>query len=132
MKTEDVELVESNEIMSFRKMVKPEDLNAANCLFGGEMMKWLDEAAAIYVICKLKTTNIVTLKVSELIFKNPGYQGDVVEFYCSTSRIGKTSYTVAISARTKEICKPSRDIVTAELVFVKIDEDGNPTPHGLK
>jgi len=121
--------IDTKEVMSFRKMVKPEDLNAANRLFGGELMKWLDEAAALYAFCQLKTKNLVTLKVSELLFKNPGYQADVVEFFCKTVKSGKTSFTVAVTARTKEIDHPARDIVTAELVFVTLDEQGKPTPH---
>jgi len=121
-----------NEIMSFRKMVKPEDLNPSNRLFGGEIMRWLDEAAAMYAACQLKTNKIVTIKVSELLFKSPGYQGDVVEFFCKTIRVGKSSFTVGVTAKTKEIDTPSREIVTAELVFVTIDENGKPTPHNLK
>jgi acyl-CoA hydrolase len=121
-----------NEIMSFRKMVKPEDLNPSNRLFGGEIMRWLDEAAAMYAACQLKTNKIVTIKVSELLFKSPGYQGDVVEFFCKTIRVGKSSFTVGVTAKTKEIDTPSREIVTAELVFVSIDENGKPTPHNLK
>jgi len=121
-----------NEVMSFRKMVKPEDLNPANCLFGGEIMRWLDEAAAMYAICQLKTKRMVTLKVSELLFKNPGYQGDVVEFFCKTVKVGKSSFTVGVTAKTKEIDKPSREIVTAELVFVTINEFGKPRHHNFK
>ena len=119
-------------VMSFRKIVKPGDLNPANCLFGGQMMKWLDEAAAIYATCQLKTKQIVTKRVSDLIFENPAYQGDIIEFFCSMKRYGRTSFTVEVLARTKELDGPSRHIVTADVVFVSVDNNGKSTPHRYK
>jgi acyl-CoA hydrolase len=120
-----------DEVMSFRKIVKPGDLNPANRLFGGQMMKWLDEAAGIYAACQLKTTKMVTLKVSELLFQSPGLQGDIIEFFCETTKFGTSSFTVRVAARTREFERPGRDIVTAELIFVTIDGDGKPIPHNF-
>ena len=95
-------------------------------------MKWLDEAAAIYAACQLRTTRLVTKCVSSLTFDNPAYQGDIVEFYCETERVGKTSFTVKVRARTKELgCAAARNIVTAKIIFVSIGEDGKPVPHVL-
>ena len=37
-------------VMTFRRLVKPEDLNPANFLFGGRIMEWADEAGALYAI----------------------------------------------------------------------------------
>ena len=36
-----------------RKWVRPEDLNANGTLFGGSLLKWIDEEAAIYAILQL-------------------------------------------------------------------------------
>ena len=33
-----------------RKWVKPEDLNANGTLFGGSLLRWIDEEAAIYAL----------------------------------------------------------------------------------
>ena len=33
-----------------RKWVKPEDLNPNGTLFGGSLLRWIDEEAAIYAI----------------------------------------------------------------------------------
>jgi len=118
-------------MMSFRKIIKPEYLNSANRLFGGELMKWLDEAAALYAICQLKTKKLVTLKVSELLFKNPCYQGDILEFYTETKNVGKTSFAVKVTAQTKPLDGDPIVIVTAELVFVTVDDLGKPISHIL-
>ncbi len=36
-----------------RKWIKPEDLNPNGTLFGGSLLKWIDEEAAIYAIVQL-------------------------------------------------------------------------------
>ena len=36
-----------------RKLVKPSDLNPRRTLFGGQVLKWIDEEAAIFAICQL-------------------------------------------------------------------------------
>ena len=43
-----------------RKLIKPEDLNANNTLFGGKLLLWIDEEAAIFAMCKLDTKKLVT------------------------------------------------------------------------
>ena len=43
-----------------RKWIKPEDLNPNGSLFGGSLLKWIDEEAAIYAICQLENSNVVT------------------------------------------------------------------------
>lgn len=99
-------------------------------------MEWLDEAAAIYASCKLDTDQLVTLKVSELLFQNPGHQGDIIEFFCHTEAVGNSSFTVKVTAKTKPLSSgPYADpkhIVTASLVFVTIDHEGRTVPHNYK
>jgi len=38
-----------------RKLIKPEDLNGRNTLFGGGLLAWIDEECAIYCACQMKT-----------------------------------------------------------------------------
>jgi len=122
-------------VTTFRKLVMPKDLNPANRLFGGQMMSWIDEAAALYVMCFAKTKNLVTLKVSEVIFKEPVEQGDFLIFEASTKEIGTTSISVSIEVYKKDIQdKDSKKLVCfCGMVFVTIDpETGKKTPHGIK
>lgn len=114
--------MENKSIISFRKLVMQEDLNASNTLFGGKMMAFIDEAASLYVMCQLKTPNIVTLKVSELLFKVPVLLGDFLEFEASTIHFGKTSISVKINVYKKELESDSQTLVTeCSLVFVAVD-----------
>ena len=44
-----------------RKLIKPEDLNAGGSLFGGQLLRWIDEEAAIYAMCQLDNNKVITL-----------------------------------------------------------------------
>jgi len=51
-----------------RKLIKPGDLNANNTLFGGQLLKWIDEEAGIYAMTKLNNHRVVTKYMSEINF----------------------------------------------------------------
>jgi acyl-CoA hydrolase len=53
-----------------RKWVEPEDLNANGTLFGGSLLRWIDEEAAIYAIVQLGNQRAVTKYMSEILL-NP-------------------------------------------------------------
>jgi acyl-CoA hydrolase len=124
-------------VTTFRKLVKPKDLNPANRLFGGQMMAWLDEAAALFVMCKTGSSNIVTLKVSEVLFEEPVKSGDFLSFDAVVESKGRTSITIGLQVWKKEF-KNNKTIVEhtsvckCSMVFVTIDpETGKPIPHGI-
>lgn len=101
------------------------DLGVHDNLFGGTMMGWLDEAAACYACLECNTPNMVTLKVSEIVFKHPIKVGDIVNITCDTINIGRTSITVGVEIKRHRAKESSGLIVaTAELIFVRIDGDG--------
>lgn len=111
-----------------RKWVKPEDLNPNGTLFGGSLLKWIDEEAAIYAICQLDNKRVVTKYMSEINFLSSAKQGDIIELGITATKFGTTSITLCCEVRNK-ITRNS--ILTIDkIVFVNIDEDFNPVPHG--
>lgn len=111
-----------------RKWVKPEDLNPNGTLFGGTLLRWIDEEAVIYAIIQLGNPRVVTKFVSEINFVSSARQGDIIELGIKATSFGRTSITLTCEVRNK-ITKKS--ILTIErLVFVNVDEDGNSIPHG--
>ena len=111
-----------------RKLIKPEDLNAGGSLFGGTLLSWIDEEAAIYVMCQLETKNIVTKYMSEINFVRPAHNGDIVEIGLETIAFGNTSITIKCIARIKQT---QEIIITIDnIVFVHLDENLKPSPHG--
>jgi len=111
-----------------RKWVKPEDLNPNGTLFGGRLMAWIDEEAALYTNIQLENPRIVTKFISEINFTSSAKQGDIIELGMKVVKFGKTSITLNCEARNK---MTRQTILTVEnIVMVNLDEDGNPTPHG--
>ena len=83
-----------------RKLVTPADLNPRGTLHGGQLMKWIDEEGGIHAALELQTGLIVTKFISEIDFKFPVLEGDVVEIGMQTLSIGKTSVTIACDVRS--------------------------------
>ena len=112
-----------------RKLIKPEDLNARNTLFGGALLRWIDEEAGIYAMTKLNSKNVVTKFMSEINFVSSAKQSDIVEIGLKFQKVGRTSITFSCEVRnvfTKQI------IITIDtIVFVRVDRRGNPKPHGM-
>lgn len=112
-----------------RKLVKPEDLNPRNTLFGGRLLAWIDEECAIYASCQLGTSSIVTKFMSEINFLRPAYCGDVIELGVETAAVGMTSITLRCEVREKV---SQESIITVErVVFVTLDAQGRPVRHRL-
>jgi len=110
-----------------RKLIKPTDLNAHGTLFGGSVLAWVDEEAAIYVICQLGKGNIVTKFMSEINFVSSAKLGDIIEIGMETVNFGRTSITVRCEVRQKFTHKTIISI--DKIVFVHMGEDGKPAPH---
>ena len=110
-----------------RKWVKPEDLNAHGTLFGGRILTWIDEEAAIYTIIQLGTNGCVTKYMSEINLISSAKQGDIIELGIKATSFGHTSITLACQVRNKIT---QRVIVTVDkIVFVSLDEHGKPVAH---
>jgi len=111
-----------------RKWVKPEDLNAHGTLFGGSLLSWIDEEAAIYSIIQLGTNGCVTKYMSEINFINSAKQGDIIELGIKAIHFGRTSISLTCEVRNKITLKT---ILTIDkIVFVSVDANGMPFPHG--
>lgn len=111
-----------------RKWVKPEDLNPNGTLFGGSLLKWIDEEAAIYAIIQLESQSVVTKLISEINFVSSARQGDIIELGLTATDFGRSSITLRCEVRNKITRK---SILTIDrLVFVNLGADGLPAPHG--
>ncbi|HAD95890.1 MAG TPA: acyl-CoA thioesterase [Cryomorphaceae bacterium] len=111
-----------------RKWVKPEDLNPNETLFGGSLLKWIDEEAVIYAIIQLENPKVVTKLISEINFITAPVQGDIIEMGLIATHFGKSSLTLRCEVRNKLTREPILSI--DRLVFVNLGPDGKPAPHG--
>ncbi|PTX61667.1 acyl-CoA hydrolase [Kordia periserrulae] len=111
-----------------RKWVKPEDLNPNGTLFGGRLLEWIDEEAALYAIVQLENPKVVTKYISEIDFKSSAKKGDIVEIGIEVLNFGKTSIKLKCEVRNK---MTHETIITVDnIVMVNLDANGKAIPHG--
>jgi acyl-CoA thioesterase YciA len=123
-----MEPIESKMNFHTRKWVKPEDLNPNQSLFGGRLLQWIDEEAVIYAIVQLENPKVVTKLISEVNFIKAPKQGDIIEIGIVATHFGRTSLTLRCEVRDMLTREPI--LIIMKLVFVNLDENGNPAPHG--
>lgn len=111
-----------------RKWVKPEDLNPNRSLFGGRLLQWIDEEAALYAIVQFENNKVVTKYISEINFVNSAKEGDIIEIGLGVTKFG-ASYI--------SLCCEVRNIMTREVILtidrimmVNLGENGKPKAHG--
>lgn len=107
---------------------KTSDIGVNDNLFGGTMLAWLDEAGGIMAACECRSTNVITLKMEEVLFKKPVKVKERVRIYGEVEHVGNTSLKMYLEARTVNIVEKTETIVcSTRVVYVNIDENGKPT-----
>tara|TARA_Y100001933_G_scaffold261221_1_gene315304 strand:+ start:1186 stop:1578 length:393 start_codon:yes stop_codon:yes gene_type:complete len=113
-----------------RKWVKPQDLNPNRTLFGGRLLEWIDEEAALYAIIQLENPKTVTKFISEIDFRSSPKEGDIIEIGIEPVKFGTASLTLRCEVRNK---MTRETIITIDqIVMVSLGEDGKAKPHGKK
>lgn len=111
-----------------RKWVKPEDLNPNHSLFGGKLLAWIDEEAALYSIVQLENPRVVTKHMSEINFISSAKQGDIVEIGLDVVKFGNSSLVLECEVRNM---MTRETIITIDTItMVSLGEDGKPKAHG--
>ena len=111
-----------------RKWVRPEDLNANGTLFGGSLLKWIDEEATIYAIVQMGNRRVVTKIMSEINFVASAKEGDIIEMGLTAIDFGTSSLTMR--AEVRNMITRNSILTVDRIVFVNLGEDGRPAPHG--
>lgn len=111
-----------------RKWVKPEDLNQHGTLFGGRLMQWVDEEAAILAVAQLGSIDVTTRHLSELDFLATASRGDLLELEYRVVAFGRTSVTM--SCRVENAVTGQEVLTLDRIVFVALDSQGRPAAHG--
>ena len=116
---------------AIRVTMLPKDTNAYGTIFGGVILSYIDLAGGIEAR-RHHNARIVTKAMREVVFVAPVYVGDLVTFYTKTTRVGTTSVCIEIEVEVERLGpNGNREVVKvteAEVVYVAIDNSGNPTP----
>jgi acyl-CoA thioesterase YciA len=114
---------------SIRVVLMPKDTNAHGTIFGGVILSYIDQAAAVEAK-RHGAYFIVTVAMREVVFHEPVYVGDLVSFYTGLVKIGRTSITVSVEVLAQRGDGTGRTVkvTEAEVTFVNLDENRKPVP----
>ncbi len=118
---------------AIRVMMMPRDTNAHGTIFGGVLLSYIDQAGAVEAR-KHTPHKFVTVAMDHVEFRQPVFVGDVLSFYTRLTKAGRTSLTVRVSVEAERFADPSTvvSVTEAELVYVSVNEIGQPLPHGIR
>lgn len=105
--------------------VRPNHLNAANRLFGGILMQWIDEVAGI-VAKRHSMSNVITASVDNLTFLHGAYQNDLVVIKGKVTWVGTSSMEVCVDTYVENYLGERKRINNAHFMMVALDENDKP------
>jgi acyl-CoA thioesterase YciA len=109
--------------------IKKSDLGFHGNLFGGSLLKWIDSAAAGYSMQLCDTPRMVTVSIDKCNFEKPAKENQLLKIYGHPSKIGNTSITIYMEARSHNVYTGKQELVLkTNITFVRIDDTGSPIP----
>jgi len=107
--------------------VKKSDLGFHGNLFGGKLLSWIDAAIAAYAMEVCHTNSMITVSLDKCIFKRPAKEGNLVKIYAQVSKIGDTSATFEVEARSYNVFREDEKLIlNTNMTFVRVDNEGVP------
>jgi acyl-CoA hydrolase len=118
-----------DERMTNYKLVMPEHLNHYGFLFGGNLLKWVDEFAWMAASLDYPGCQLVTIAMDAVEFKKGARDGAILRFEIERTRQGHTSarYRVTVFRRTLHE-KTEEEIFATVITFVRVGAGGIKLP----
>ncbi|HEX7066100.1 MAG TPA: acyl-CoA thioesterase [Bacillales bacterium] len=108
-------------------LVLPPDTNHLETMFGGKVLSYIDEVAAIAAMrhCRMA---VVTASIDSVDFYGPVKEGDVISVEAFVASTGRTSMEIYVKVLCEnlEMMEP-RLTTTSFLTMIALDQDGHPS-----
>ncbi len=111
-----------------QRIMMPMDANPAGNVYGGTILKYIDEVASI-VAFRHTRTNVVTASIDRMDFLAPMHVGDILILKAAINYTGRSSMEVGVRVEGEE--PRTGHVVHAGscyLTMVALDARGKPTP----
>lgn len=100
-------------------------INGQGRLFGGILMQWIDEVAAI-TGKRHAQSEVTTAAIDNLNFKSGAYLNDLIVLIGKITYVGRTSMEVRVDTYVEDLKGQRRSINRAYVILVAVDNKGNP------
>ncbi len=106
------------------KLVHPVHLNHHGFLFGGNMLKWVDEYAYIAACADFPKQKFVTVAMDQLQFRKSVRSGEILRFRCSLAERGNSSVRYAVVVTREGEAGEHEEIFATHIAYVCVDAQG--------
>jgi uncharacterized protein (TIGR00369 family) len=114
--------------ISIAQLMQPEHANNLGNVHGGWIMKLVDEAGALACM-RHAQRRVVTVAIDQMVFRQPIRIGDLVILNAEVTYVGRTSIEAEVQVTAENPITGERTHTnTAYLVYVAMDDDGQPVP----
>ncbi len=118
----------SESAMTTARLMMPTDANVLGNVFGGAIMRYMDEIAAI-VAWRHAGKNVVTASIDRMNFFSPVYVGNLLILKASVNYVGRTSMEIGVRIEAQDpSTREGTHAGSCYLTYVALDEKGKPTP----
>jgi acyl-CoA hydrolase len=109
------------------RLMMPTDGNVLGNVFGGAIMRYMDEAAGIVAFHHARK-NVVTASIDRMDFYAPVYIGNLLILKAAVNYVGKTSMEVGVRIEAEDpLTGTTAHTGSCYLTFVALDGDGKPS-----
>lgn len=112
--------------MEHRTIVLPEYLNDQGFLFGGNLLKWVDEYAYITASLDFPGNRFVTISLDTVNFQHPVLPGEIVRFDVICLRRGNSSLQYSVKVFGEKLATHQGPLFETNISFVNVGVDGKP------
>lgn len=106
----------------------PMDANVAGNVFGGSILRLVDEVASIAAF-KHARSNVVTASIDRMDFFSPVYIGDLLRLIATTNYVHRTSMEIGVCVEAENpLTGEIRHTGTCFLTYVALDKNRKPIP----
>ncbi len=114
--------------MATARLMMPTDANILGNVFGGAIMRYMDEIAGI-VAWRHAGRNCVTASIDRMDFYAPVFVGNLLILKATVNYVGTTSMEVGVRIEAQDpSTRKTTHTGSCHLTFVALDEKGKPTP----
>jgi acyl-CoA hydrolase len=107
------------------KLVLPEHLNHFGYLFGGNLLRWVDEIAWIAATLDFPGCRFVTIAMDRVEFRRSVREGSILRFEVERLRKGETSVQYVVRVFNEAIGDENKkEIFSTKVTYVNLDEKG--------
>ena len=118
----------SESLTTVSRIMMPMDANVAGNVFGGTILRLIDEVASI-VAFRHARKNVVTASIDRMDFLGSVYIGDLLRLNASINYVHRTSMEIGVRVEAENpLTGQVRHTGTCFLTYVALDKNRQPTP----